>query len=388
MISISTLVCGSELPSHRLRYGRGCGPSGPVVVYNCTWRCNLACRHCYAGAGCGGDELTSEQARRLLDDLAGLGTPVVLFSGGEPLLREDLPELAAAAVRAGMRAVISTNGTLITEALARRLAEVGVGYVGVSIDGLRRTHDRFRQAEGAFEAALAGLARCQAAGVKVGLRMTLTRHNIADLEGVFELVRRRDIPRVCFYHLVYAGRGQALRREDLTPPQRRDALDKIMDFARELHAEGRGVEVLTVDNHADGPYVYLRLLRENPARAAEALRLLRANGGNASGVRLACVRPDGDVLPDQFWHGRVIGNVRARPFSEIWRDESNELLAALRSRPRPLTGRCARCRWLDICNGNFRARAEAATGDPWGDDPACYLSDEEIAAGETSEGRG
>ncbi|KPK82920.1 MAG: 12,18-didecarboxysiroheme deacetylase, partial [Phycisphaerae bacterium SM23_33] len=144
------------------------------------------------------------------------------------------------------------------------------------------------------------------------------------------------------------------------------------------HAAGRQPEVLTVDNHADGPYVVLRLLREDPDRAAAALELLRANGGNASGVRLACVRSDGDVTPDQFWPTQVLGNVRRRPFSEIWNDESIELLAGLRRRPRPLTGRCARCRWLELCNGNFRARAEAATGETWADDPACYLTDQEV----------
>lgn len=383
MISISTLYCGRELASHRLRYApeRG-GPIVPaVVVYNCTARCNLACAHCYSAATRSGDddELTTGQARSMLADLARMGVSVVLFSGGEPTGRADLPELIASARAGGMRAVISSNGTTITPPAARTLAEAGVAYAGISLDGLRGTHDRFRGQAGAFEAALAGMAACRDAGVKVGLRMTLTRRNVGEIAGVFDLLARQRIPRVCFYHLVYTGRGRNLRDEDLTHDQRRGALDAIMDLTAARHAAGEPLEVLTVDNHADGPYVYLRLLREDPARAARALELLRLNGGNASGWRLACVRANGDVLPDQFWHNRVLGNVRRRPFSEIWADESDELLAALRRRPRPLTGRCVRCRWLEVCNGNFPARTEAATGTPWGDDPACYLTDEEIS---------
>jgi len=392
MISISTLYCGRALPSHELRYGTRARRRGPVVVFNCTDRCNLSCAHCYSSSSADAadaDDLTTAEAAALLDDLAALRAPVVLFSGGEPLLREDLPELIARAAGAGIRPVVSTNGTLITAALAARLAEAGTAYVGVSIDGLRAAHDAFRGRAGAFDDALAGIARCQDAGIKVGLRMTLTRRNVADLEGVFELVRRRGIPRICFYHLVYAGRGSGLRAADLSHERRREVLDRIMDFAADLHPDRPDAEVLTVDNHADGPFVVLRLRREDPPRAERALALLRAGGGNASGVRLAAVTHTGAVLPDQFSAGWVLGNVRRRRFGEIWHDGSNELLARLRARPRAVAGRCRTCRWLHVCNGNFRARAEAATGDRWACDPQCYLTDDEIApedpdnAGET-----
>jgi len=392
MIGISKLYCGTVEASDPLRYGRQSAklPSHllqfsrdkkPVVVWNCTKQCNLACAHCYASATRkpAPDELDGDEARAMIDDLAAFGSPVLLLSGGEPLMRGDLLEMIAHARSGGMRAVVSTNGTLITPAKAEALAEAGLSYVGVSLDGLEAIHDQFRGVAGAFGKALQGIRNCRSAGVKVGLRLTLTRRNVADLGGIFDLIEREQIPRVCFYHLVYTGRGDNLRAETLSNDQTRDVVDLIMDRTAELHRAGNPLEVLTVDNHADGPYVYLRLLREDPDRAAACLELLRMNGGNSTGVGIGCVSWNGDVHPDQFWRHHVLGNVRRRPFSEIWTDPDQPLLSKLRLRKKVLTCRCTRCRWLDVCNGNFRARAEAVSGDPWGDDPACYLTDEEIA---------
>ncbi len=392
MIGISKLYCGTVEPSDALRYGRESGklPSHllqfsadkkPVVVWNMTRRCNLRCIHCYAHARnrADEDELTTAEGRALLDDLAAFGVPVVLFSGGEPLLRPDLPELAAHAVGRGMRAVISTNGTLIDAEAARTLKRIGLSYVGISLDGMEEVNDRFRGVPGAFRAALEGIRRCQEAGIKVGLRFTINRHNVGEIPAVFRLIEEMDIPRVCFYHLVYAGRGSALVDQDLGPEETRRTVDLILDETRRLHAAGKPKEVLTVDNHADGPYVYLRLLRENPARAAEVLELLRWNEGNNSGRGIGCVGWSGEVHADQFWRHLSFGNVRHRPFSQIWSDTSHPVLARLKEKKKYVTGRCARCRWLDVCGGNFRVRAEAVTGDLWAPDPACYLTDEEIA---------
>ena len=231
---------------------------------------------------------------------------------------------------------------------------------------------------GAFRQALNGIRNCQEAGIKVGLRITMHRGNLADLPGMFDLLYEEQVPRICCYHLVCAGRGAGMAAEELSHVETRRAVDLIIERTAEFHRAGFPAEVLTVDNHCDGAYLYLRLLRENPARAEEALRLLRMNGGNSSGIGIGCVSWDGQVYPDQFWRQQALGNVRERPFSEIWTDTSHPLLAGLRERKALLGGRCARCRWLDICNGNFRARAEAATGDPWAPDPACYLREEEI----------
>ncbi len=392
MIGISKLYCGTVEPSDALRYSRhsGCLPSHllqfskdkkPVVVWNITRRCNLKCIHCYAQAKdiSFADELSTAEGKVLLDDLAAFGVPVVLFSGGEPLIHPDLPELAAYAVEKGMRAVISTNGTLITPEKARILKEIGLSYVGISLDGMEEIHDRFRGQKGAFQAALEGIRNCQEAGIKVGLRFTINKFNAAEVPAIFKLLEDMSIPRVCFYHLVYAGRGSKLVEDDLTHAETRKTVDMIMDLTRDLHDRGKPTEVLTVDNHADGPYLYLRMLKENPERAAEVLELLQMNEGNNSGRGFGCISWNGDVHADQFWRHYSFGNVKERPFSEIWTDMSNDLMKKLKEKKKYVSGRCATCRWLDICGGNFRVRAEALTGDVWAPDPACYLTDEEIA---------
>jgi len=397
MIGISKLYLGTVEPSDALRYGRASArlPSHllqfsedkkPVVVWNLTRQCNLKCRHCYAQAGLerSRSELTTREGKTLIDDLSAYGAPVILFSGGEPLMRPDLPELAEYAVSKGLRAVVSTNGTLITRSLARTLKAIGLSYVGISLDGLREVHDRFRGVNGAFDRALEGVRHCREAGIKVGLRFTINKGNQDQISAIFDLLAEEDIPRVCFYHLVYAGRGSALMAEDLNHKETRKAVDLILDRTRQLFEAGREKEVLTVDNHADGPYVYLRLVREGSPRAGEVLELLKMNEGNSSGRGIGCVDWDGEVHADQFWRHLSFGNVRRRPFSEIWEDRSHPLMAKLKDKKRFVTGRCARCRWLDVCAGNFRVRAEAATGDLWAPDPACYLTDEEIGIGEGS----
>ena len=391
MIGISKLYCGAVEVSDVLRYGRRSAalPSHllqfsadkkPVVVWNCTRACNLKCRHCYAGNGEEGsgtrNEMSGDEARTMIDDLASFGCPVLLFSGGEPCLRPDLVDLMGYAKDRGMRVVLSTNGTLITSELAARFASVGLSYVGVSLDGLKPTHDLFRGVSGAFEQALAGIRNAKAAGIKVGLRMTLNRGNWREVPAIFDLMKREGIDRACFYHLVYAGRGSALIGEDLSHAECRAVVRTIMDETKAWFAEGGRPEILTVDNHADGPFVYLELLKEDPARAAEVLELLKMNRGNSSGNGIGCVSWDGEVYADQFWRHRSFGNVRRRRFSEIWQDEE---MRPLKDKRPFVKGRCATCRWLDVCGGNFRVRAEAATGDLWAPDPACYLTDGEIA---------
>jgi radical SAM protein with 4Fe4S-binding SPASM domain len=287
--------------------------------------------------------------------------------------------LARYAVSKGLRVVFSTNGTLIDEKLAAEIKAIGVSYVGISMDGMEEVHDRFRRRKGAFQQALAGIRLCREAGVKVGLRVTLTQDNVKDIPAIFDLMEAERIPRLCLYHLVYCGRGAEIAALDLPPDVRRATLDLIIDRTKRLHDRGHPVEVLTVDNHCDGPYLYLRMLREKNPLAEDVMTLLKMNAGNSTGLGIACISWDGTVFPDQFWRNKPVGHVLEKPFSEIWGNPPPEsLLANLRRRKELVTGRCVTCRFLDICGGNFRARAEAATGDIWGVDPACYLTDEEI----------
>jgi 12,18-didecarboxysiroheme deacetylase len=392
MIGISKLYLGKVEVSDPLRYGRKSAhlPSHllqfsedkkPVVVWNVTSRCNLKCTHCYAATEGQPEELSTAEALEVIDDLAAFGCPVLLFSGGEPFVRPDILTLARHAASKGLRVVFSTNGTLIDAPLAAEIKAIGVSYAGISIDGMEAVHDRFRACPGAYQRSLAGIRHCRDAGVKVGLRVTMTKDNVADIPAIFDLMEAERIPRICLYHLVYCGRGAEIAGHDLAPAQRRATLDLIIDRTVRLHERGFPVEVLTVDNHCDGPYLYQRMTRENNPRAGDVMTLLRMNGGNSTGQGLACLSWDGTVYPDQFWRNKPVGNVRERKFSEIWgHPEPGSLLTLLREKKAHVTGRCVTCRFLDTCGGNFRARAEAATGDLWGVDPACYLTDEEIAA--------
>jgi 12,18-didecarboxysiroheme deacetylase len=392
MIGISKLYCGQVEPSDALRYGRHSGklPSHllqfskdkkPVVVWNMTRRCNLKCVHCYAQAvdPDGTDEISTDKAKEIITDLAEFGAPVMLFSGGEPLVRKDLTELAKFATDKGMRAVISTNGTLITKEKAKELKDVGLSYVGISLDGGEETHDKFRGVPGSFQRTMTAIENCQNEDLKVGLRFTINKRNYTEVPILFDLIKERDIPRICFYHLVYSGRGSELIKEDLSHEETRVLVRQIMDKTRELHDAGMEKEVLTVDNHADGAFVWLELLKEDPERAKQVLELLSWNEGNSTGRGIGCISWDGQVHADQFWRNHTFGNVLERPFSEIWTDENIELLHKLKDKRPHVGGRCAECRFLDVCGGNFRARAEAYYGDIWAEDPACYLTDEEIA---------
>jgi len=387
MVNITKLYCGLPQPADALRYGQGhgaarsAGERKPIVVWNITRRCNLRCIHCYSDSDAREypGELAWDQCRAVLDDLALFGVPGVLLSGGEPLIHPRFFDLAAYARSKGLRLTLSTNGTLIDRAAAQRLQQLGFAYVGISLDGIGATHDHFRGRQGAFDKTVQAFRHCKSAGQKVGLRLTLSAHNIADLDRILDLIETEDIDRVCFYHLVYSGRGRSV--VDVTHQQTRGAVDRILERTKRWASSGRPREVLTVDQPADGAYLYLRLLEENPARAEEVLDLLRWNGGGAhgSGTGIGNIDTQGNVHPDQFWQSLTLGNVKQRPFSEIWRDPSHETLAALRQRTGRLEGRCAGCRFLDVCGGGFRVRAVQVHGRLWAPDPGCYLTDQEVA---------
>ena len=393
MIGFTKLLCGTATVSEAMQHTETCSgmpphmlqfttDSRPLVVWNMTNRCNLRCLHCYAGAVETADprELTTDEGKRLIDDLAAAGCPVVLFSGGEPYLRKDIYELGSYAAERGLRPVVSTNGTLITREAAEKTRDAGFQYVGISLDGLAERHNRFRGSADAFRKALDGLHYCIDADLKAGIRFTVTRHNLADLDGVLDLIEREGVPRFCLYHLVYSGRGREMMDEDLTREQRRRMVERLIKKALEWHDRGVEVELLTTDNHADGVMVERYVRQHDPDRAGEVHELLIRHGGCSAGRKFACVDAYGEVHPCQFWRHASLGNVRERPFAEIWNDTGNELLGRLKRIADNLTGdRCGKCNFRTICGG-CRVRAEAVHGDVWADDPACYLQDHEILA--------
>jgi len=388
MIGCTKLLCGTatvseairyrqsnEVPAHLLQFSDG---NRPLVVWNVTKRCNLRCVHCYLEAedrGYGG-ELTTGEARRFITDLGAMGVPVLLFSGGEPLLRDDIFELGGLASEKGLRPVLSTNGTLIDTETAARIKASRFEYVGVSIDGDEETHDRFRRQQGAFQKAVRGIRNCLSQGVKTGIRFTISRENVKDLPAVLDLVAREGIPRFCMYHLVYSGRGRQLAGADISAAEKRDVLSYLARKTIDLHRSGVEVEILTTDNHADGVFLQSFVEAQLPDRAHQVRELLNMHGGCSAGGKFANVDPQGNVHPCQFWQDVTLGNVRETEFSRIWGEES-DFLQALRNKASHLKGRCGRCVHNSVCGG-CRVRAEAIHGDIWAEDPACYLTDEEI----------
>ena len=354
-------------------------PKGPVVIWNLVRRCNLLCRHCYSGSTDKdfSGELNTAEIKTVMADLHGFGVPALILSGGEPLLRSDLFEIAAEAKSLGFPSVaLSTNGTLVDDAMADRIGGAGFDYVGISVDGIGAVHDTFRGRPGAFAEALGGIRRCVARKVKVGLRFTMTRDNAHHLPDVLDLAREMGVGKFYFSHLNYAGRGNANREEDAHHRMTRRAMDSLFDAASRMPE----VEFVTGNNDADGAYFLKWVEGRRPERAGHVRAKLAQWGGNASGRNVANIDNLGWVHPDTMWWHERLGNVRQRPFSAIWSDLSNPLMAGLKQFPRRLSGRCGSCAHLALCNGNSRVRAERIHDDRWGEDPGCYLTDAEITA--------
>jgi radical SAM protein with 4Fe4S-binding SPASM domain len=395
MIDIGFLYCGVQSGSTGHRYGVGTDLHGkamtaesgqarrPIVAWNITRACNLKCRHCYSNSDChrADGELTTVEAKKVIDDLADYGVPVVLFSGGEPILRSDLFELIDYARSRRIKTVLSTNGTLIDGSIAERIVGAGVDYVGISLDSAdEKVHDGFRGVAGAWRRTMEAIRRLKAVNQKVGLRITLAGATIDGLEAIFDLLERESIDRVCFYHLVPVGRGA--KQSMVAPVRVRQGIETILSRTKSLNRTGRKIEVLTVDNHCDGPFVYLKLKEAGDPGADDVNKMLKWNGGamGSGGVGIACIDWTGTVHPDQFRMDYSVGRVREKRFGEIWDNSDEPMLKKLRNRREYITGRCSKCRFFELCGGSLRARAQNLTGDAWASDPACYLSDEEISS--------
>jgi len=355
-------------------------PTGPVVIWNLIRRCNLTCKHCYATSADKDfpGELNTEQVYGVLNDLKSFGVPVLILSGGEPLMRPDIFKISHRAKDMGFYVGLSSNGTLISKDNIQNIVDVGYNYVGVSIDGTRETHDKFRRKQGSFDEALNGIRLCHDAGIKVGLRFTLTQDNKQDLPELLKLMDDEGIDKFYLSHLNYAGRGNKNRRDDLHHQMTRKAMDLIFNTCLEDVKAGRKREFVTGNNDADGVYMLLWARENMPEQADHLEQLLRQWGGNSSGVNISNIDNIGNVHPDTMWWEYTIGNVKERPFSEIWMDTSDQLMAGLKLEHRPVEGRCSTCNYIDICGGNTRTRAWQLTGNFWAEDPGCYLDNDEI----------
>ena len=355
-------------------------PSGPVVVWNLIRRCNLSCRHCYSASSdkMFQGELSTHEVFRILDELHAFGVPALILSGGEPLLRTDLFEIAQRAKSLGFYLGLSSNGTMMDEKTVAGIADVGFNYVGISFDGMERNHDRIRGGAGAFRASLDGMRRCQDSGIKVGIRFTPTQENAHDLPTLLAFMDEEGIERFYLSHWNYAGRGHANRAESAVHQATRNTMAFLLNRCWDDLQAGRSREIVTGNNDADGVFFLMWIRRHLPDKAEEIKKQLVRWGGNASGVGIANIDNQGVVHPDIFWWNHALGDLRQRSFAEIWQNPAEPLLTGLRKRPRPVTGRCGRCHHLNICGGNTRVRAWQLTGDPWSEDPGCYLTDSEI----------
>lgn len=382
MINISKLYCGQAGQSDSLRYPAQ-RDIKPILVFNCTAQCNLKCLHCYSNADSGRKEpeLTTQQAKTLIDQAADFGCPVLLFSGGEPLMRKDLFDLIAYADQKGLRTVLSTNGTLITEQVAEKLASLKVSYVGISLDGPQNLHDSFRGVKGSFADTMKGIENCRRAQIRTGLRFTMIGGNVDQISEVFQIAADAGIGRICFYHLIRTGRAETLSNQMPSADQTRKAIDTILQTTKKLVFKNQVEEVLTVGNHADGPYLLLRMRQEKSDRMDEAESLLRRSAGNRIGQNIASVDWTGRVYPDQFWRNYILGNILERPFRQIWQDQSDPVLKALRQKNEYKDPKCRRCRWFGLCGGNFRSLSGSADISRWQNEPPCYLTEEEIKNG-------
>jgi heme d1 biosynthesis radical SAM protein NirJ len=376
--------------AHPTPLGSKRNPPGPVVIWNLIRRCNLTCKHCYSISADKDfpGELSTQEVFGVMDDLKRFRVPVLILSGGEPLLRQDIFDIARRAKEMGFYVGLSSNGTLIDESNIERIAAIGFDYVGVSLDGIAATHDRFRRMEGAFEKSMHGIRLCKARGIKVGIRFTLTQDNAHDLPALLQLMEDEGLDKFYLSHLNYAGRGNKNRKDDAFHQTTRQAMDLLLDTCWRDQQAGRPKEFVTGNNDADGVYLLLWVRKNFPHLENHIRAKLEQWGGNSSGVNVANIDNLGNVHPDTMWWNYTLGNVRERPFSDIWMDTSDPIMAGLKAQPRNVGGRCGACAYFAICGGNTRVRAWQVTGDPWAEDPACYLDDEEIGVAQamTEEG--
>jgi len=386
MIDLTQLLDPTDNNLNSISYAKDCANTlhgvregvGPVVAWNITQHCNFKCKHCYSSAidTSVTNEMALEDMKTIVDALKSINVPVILLSGGEPLMHPDIFDLIAYIRALKIRVSLSTNGSLITKEVAQRLKTLGISYVGISLDGLKPLNDAFRGIDGAYEMALEGIRNCHQVGQKVGLRMTIHQDNVMEVPDILKIMEAENVNRICFYHLVPSGRGTSIQNSMLTDKQARHFMDNLITYVEEKREQGIKNEILTVTNHVDGPYLYLQELKKNPVQAELIKSKLSRNKGNRSGIAIMNMDWNGDVFPDQFSRFMPLGNILKDGIDKVWL-QGTDALNKLRHKEDYLPEKCTACRWLNICGGNLRARAYATSGDLWADDPGCYLKEDE-----------
>lgn len=351
---------------------------GSIAIWNFTNRCNLSCLHCYSKADLDAvDTLSTDVIMETLPKLKKNGVKFIIFSGGEPLTRKDIYEIAAKCKSLGIVTYLSTNGLYVRKSNAEQILDT-FDYIGISIDGSEKTHDHFRGLEGSFRESMKAVDLLNSYGkTKVGIRFTLTKETYEDLAFIFELAEKHNIPKIYISHLVYSGRGLDNLKMDLSKAQRIEAVNYILDKAFEYYESGKDIEIVTGNMEMDAVLFYDRFAKKYPEFAEEMYARLVAWGGNSAGRKLLNIDSEGNVKPDPFFPV-TIGNILRQDFSDIWTNEPIDLLEKLRVHPRELGGKCRECRYLSVCNGGSRSRAYAIHGDIWAEDPSCYLTEDQI----------
>jgi radical SAM protein with 4Fe4S-binding SPASM domain len=312
-----------------------------------------------------------------LPKLKANGVKFLIFSGGEPLTRKDLFDIADRCRELGIITYLSTNGLYVGQKNARKILDT-FNYVGISIDGSEKTHDYFRGLEGSFKMSMESVRLLNSFhDTKVGIRFTITKDTYDDLKFIFALAEKENIPKIYISHLVYSGRGLENLEMDLTKEQRRQAVEFILDKAFTYYEEGRDIEIVTGNMEQDAILFLKKFGKKYPEHKDEMQKRLREWGGNSAGRKLLNIDSEGNVKPDPFFP-QYIGNIFNQDFSDIWTNSPSQLLQKLRQHPRDISGKCANCSMIDICNGGSRSRAYAIYGDMWAEDPSCYLTEEEI----------
>ncbi|MCS7103578.1 MAG: radical SAM protein, partial [Candidatus Korarchaeum sp.] len=351
-----------------------------MVVWDFTKRCNLSCLHCYANASPlpPPDELKLGEKMEVLRQMDEAGVAAVSFSGGEPLIVPDFWAVAKKAADTGMYVSVATNATMIRPEIAKKLKEIGVRYVEVSLDSPNaESHDSFRGVKGAWERSVEGVRNAKEAGIDVGIAMTVTKRNYKEVADMLRLAKELNADRFIAFNFIPAGRGRDILDYDLSPKERMEVLELLYsELSKGFQAFSTSPVYAVVSlKHADRggkltPTHFAELAIPEEYMSA-GFALSEFLGGCGAGRIYCSVEHNGDVQPCVFMPV-VLGNVLKEGFLNIW--QKNELLNKLRDRGR-VDYACSSCSYKYICGG-CRARALAYYGDPLGPDPSCEFNDE------------